>query len=177
MFFSKPLCPESALSSWCQLHSTSVQDKTLGHLRPIFLWHCLSNPTGDSVGSASWTYLQSRTRDTDVEKKRMDTKEGKEDWDELGDWDWHVYTTMCQITNENLGFPGGSDGKEFTCNAGDLGLTPGPGRSPEGGHGNPRQYSCLEIPHGQRSLVGCSPRGCKESDTTERPSTQWEPTV
>ena len=42
--------------------------------------------------------------------------------------------------------PGGSDGKESTCNAGDLGLIPGLGRSPGGGHGNPFQYSCLENP-------------------------------
>ena len=44
------------------------------------------------------------------------------------------------------GFPGSSNGKEFACNAGDLGLIPGSGRSPEGGHGNPLQYSCLENP-------------------------------
>ena len=36
-----------------------------------------------------------------------------------------------------MGFPGDSDGKESTCNAGDLGLIPGLGRSPGGGHGNP----------------------------------------
>ena len=35
------------------------------------------------------------------------------------------------------------------------------------GDGTPLQYSCLENPHGQRSLVGYSPWGCKESDTTE----------
>ena len=44
----------------------------------------------------------------------------------------------------NKGFPGGSDGKESTCNTGDLGLIPGLGRSPGGGHGNPLQYSYLE---------------------------------
>ena len=44
----------------------------------------------------------------------------------------------------NLGFPGSSDGKEFTCNAGDTGSILGVGRSPGGGHGNPLQYSCLE---------------------------------
>ena len=38
---------------------------------------------------------------------------------------------------EALGFPGGSAGKESTCNEGDLGLIPGLGRSPGGGHGNP----------------------------------------
>ena len=66
-----------------------------------------------------------------------------------------------------LGFPGGSVDKESTCNAGDLGLIPGLGGSPGGGHGNPFQYSCLENPHGQRSLVGYSSWGYKESDTTE----------
>ena len=66
-----------------------------------------------------------------------------------------------------MGFPGGSVGKEASCNWGDLGLVPGLGRSPGGGHGNPLQYSCLESPHGQRSLVGYSPWGRKESDTTE----------
>ena len=45
-----------------------------------------------------------------------------------------------------LGFPGGSDGKEFTYDAGDLGLIPGLGRSPGEGNGNPLQYSCLENP-------------------------------
>jgi len=66
----------------------------------------------------------------------------------------------------SLDFPGGSDGKESTCNAEDLGLIPGLGRSLERGLGNPLQYSCLENPHGQRSLVGYSPWGHKESDTT-----------
>ena len=71
-----------------------------------------------------------------------------------------------------MGFPGGSVGKESTCNAqGDLGSIPKLGRFPGGGHGNPLQYTCLENPHGQRRLVGCSPRGCKELETTERLST------
>ena len=64
-------------------------------------------------------------------------------------------------------FPGGSEGKEYTCSVGDLGSIPGLGRSPGGGHGNPLQYSCLENPHGQRSLAGCSPLGHKESDPIE----------
>ena len=41
-------------------------------------------------------------------------------------------------------FPGGSDGKESACNAGDLGSVPGLGRSPGEGSGYPLQYSCLE---------------------------------
>ena len=45
-----------------------------------------------------------------------------------------------------MGFLGGSDGKESTCNVGDLGLIPGLGRCPGEGNGNPLQYSCLENP-------------------------------
>ena len=44
------------------------------------------------------------------------------------------------------GFSGSSDGKESSCNVGDLGLIPGLGRSPGEGNGNPLQYSCLENP-------------------------------
>ena len=66
-----------------------------------------------------------------------------------------------------LGFPCGSDSKDSACNVGDLGSIPGLGRSPGGGHGNPLQYSCLENPHGQRSLVGYSPWGLKDLDMTE----------
>ena len=63
---------------------------------------------------------------------------------------------------------GGSNSKESACNEEDLGSVPGPGRSPGGGHDNPLQYSCLENPHGHRSLVGYSLWRCKQSDTTER---------
>ena len=57
------------------------------------------------------------------------------------------------------------------CNAEDLNWILGSGKSPGGGHGSPLQCSCLENPHGQRSLVGCSPGGRKELDTAERLST------
>ena len=76
-----------------------------------------------------------------------------------------------QPTPVFLDFPGGSDSKESACNVRDLGSIPRLGRSPGGGHGNPLQYLCLENPHGQRSLVGYSPWGRKESDTTEQLST------
>ena len=74
---------------------------------------------------------------------------------------------LVEIYRQSLGFPGGLDGKEFSCSVGDLGSIPGLGRSPGGGPGNPVQYSCLESPHGQRSLVGYSPWGCTESDMTQ----------
>ena len=69
-----------------------------------------------------------------------------------------------------MGFPGGSDIKESTCNVGDLGSVPGLGRCPGGGHGSALQYSCLENPHGQGGLAGVA-HGVSESDaTTERQS-------
>ena len=57
-------------------------------------------------------------------------------------------------------FPGGSDGKESSCNAGDPGSIPGSGRCPGEGNGIPL--------HGWRILVGYSSWGCKESDMTEK---------
>ena len=49
-------------------------------------------------------------------------------------------------TELNMDFPGGSDSKEFACNAGVPGLIPGLGRSPGEGNGHPLQYSCLKNP-------------------------------
>ena len=60
--------------------------------------------------------------------------------------------------------------KKLPANAGEVkntGSIPRSGRSPGAGNDNPLQYSCLENPHGQKSLVGCSPQGGKESDKTE----------
>ena len=48
-----------------------------------------------------------------------------------------------------MGIPGGSDGKESKCDAGDLGLVPGSGRSSGELNGYPLQYSCLENPVGR----------------------------
>ena len=65
------------------------------------------------------------------------------------------------------GFPGGSDGKESACSVGDMVWSLGWEDPLEGGHGYLLHYSCLEKPHGQRSLAGYSPRGHKGSDMTE----------
>ena len=59
------------------------------------------------------------------------------------------------------GFLGGSEGKESTCNAGDLGLIPGSERSPGERNSHSGEF------YGQRSLAGYSPWGGKESDRTE----------
>ena len=58
----------------------------------------------------------------------------------------HTVAISVKISSLYWGFPGGSDGKESGCNAGDLGSIPGLGRSPGEGNGNPLQYSCLENP-------------------------------
>ena len=55
-----------------------------------------------------------------------------------------TFTVYYSIVFVSTGFPGGSDGKVSACNAGDLGLIPGLGRSPGKGYSNPLQYPCLE---------------------------------
>jgi len=62
------------------------------------------------------------------------------------------------------GFPGGSDGKESACSAGDLGSIPGLGRSPGEGSGNLFQYSCLENPM-DRGAWWATVRGVTEGQT------------
>ena len=69
-----------------------------------------------------------------------------------------------------MAFPGDPDSKESACNVGDLGLIPGSGRSPGGGHGNPLQYSCLENPM-DRGAWQATVYGVAKSQTTERLST------
>ena len=80
-------------------------------------------------------------------------------------WLQYIYTHI------SMGYPDGSDDTESACHVEHEGLIPGLGRSPGGGHGSPLQYSCLENPHGQRSMRGYSPWGCTESDMTEQLST------
>ena len=53
---------------------------------------------------------------------------------------------FASVSNERLGFPGGSMVKNLPASAGDLGSIPGSGRFPGQGNGNPLQYSCLEDP-------------------------------
>ena len=97
-----------------------------GHDNPL-QYSCLENP----MDRGAWWALVHRVAQSQTRLKQLNTN----------------------IFN---GFPSGSEGKESACNAGDLGLIPQLGRSPGGGHDNPLQYSCLENPHGQRSLAGYS---------------------
>ena len=66
----------------------------------------------------------------------------------------------------NQGFPGGSAGKESTCNAGDPGSILGLGRSPGEGNGNPFQYSCLGNPVDSGAKQAIVRGVAKELDTT-----------
>ena len=66
-----------------------------------------------------------------------------------------------------LGFPGGSGSKESACNAGDLGLMPGSGRSPGEGNGNPLQCSCMRNPMDREAWWAIVHGDAKELDMTE----------
>ena len=64
-------------------------------------------------------------------------------------WEYLPFLILSVCVNldlYSLGSHGSSDSKESACNAGDLGLKPGLGRSSGEGNGNPLQYSCLENP-------------------------------
>ena len=65
----------------------------------------------------------------------------------------------CRDLVDSEGFPGGSDGKESTCNVGDLGSIPGLGRSPGEGNGYPVLYSGLE------NSMDCIVHGVAKSQT------------
>ena len=67
-----------------------------------------------------------------------------------------------------MGFPGGSHGKESTCNARDTGLIPGLGRSPEEGNGYSPQYACLENSMDKGAWQATIPWSHKELETPER---------
>ena len=79
----------------------------------------------------------------------------------------HLHSTE----DSSWGVPGGSDGKESTCNAGDLGLIPGSGRSFGKRIGYPLQYSCLESSI-DRGAWRATVQSIAQSDTTEWLSTQ-----
>ena len=80
----------------------------------------------------------------------------------------HLFISILYTVSS--GFPGGSDGEESTCNAGDWGSVPGSGWSPGEVHGNPLQYSCLENPM-DRGAWRATLHSASNVDTTEWLST------
>ena len=85
-----------------------------------------------------------------------------------------IYIYMMNVYHiyKHEGFPGVSYVKESSCNAGDLGLIPGLGRSPGEGTGNPLQYSCLESSMNKGAWRATVHMGYQESDMTEE--TEYE---
>ena len=81
----------------------------------------------------------------------------------------NIYIYIYTHTNQyySLGLPWWLSGKIGACNAGDMGLIPGSGRFPGGGHSNPLWYSCLENPMGRKNLAVTAHGVNKESDTNE----------
>ena len=71
------------------------------------------------------------------------------------------------VLERNRGFPGGTSGREPTCNAGDRGSIPGSGRSPGGQHGSPLQHSCLENPMDSGAWQATGHWVSKSQSTTE----------
>ena len=87
----------------------------------------------------------------------------------------HGFLRTGELPNNYTGFPGGVTVKhlpatqETTCNAGDAGLIPGSGRSPEKGNGNPLQDSCLGNPMDRGAWQNTVHGVTKESDTVTKP--------
>ena len=84
----------------------------------------------------------------------------------LLDSTWQVVLTLLFLSFQQVA-SGSSDGKDSTCNAGDMGLFPGLGRSPGEGNGKPLQYSCLENSV-DRGAWWAIVHGVTESDMTEQ---------
>ena len=78
-----------------------------------------------------------------------------------------LMTLNSSETDKLLSFPGGSDGRESACNAGELGSTPGSWKIPWRREWQLIPVFLLGEFHGQRSLEGYSLRNRRESDTTE----------
>ena len=93
--------------------------------------------------SCCWHQLSGKAQDVLVNKKSL--------LDKLSGYPLRHEDKRPNFTLDNAypllrGFPDGSVSMESSCSIGDVGLIPGSGRSPRGGHGNPLQYSCLENP-------------------------------
>ena len=90
--------------------------------------------------------------------------------------DWIPFSFMCR--SQSLGFPGGARGEEPTCQCrrhSDVGLIPGSGGAPGGGHGSPLQYSCWENPMDRGAWRAAVQRAAKSRTRLKRLSTPAYP--
>ena len=105
---------------------------------PVYQWHHIVQFIFCSFKSPKWVFLVIKALVCVILIQRLKSFMRFKRWycgSKRDDWKDHLGF---------LSFPGGSDGKESTCNAGDLGSIPGLGRSPGEGNGCSFQYSCLE---------------------------------
>ena len=146
------MCQELPPTDWCncvRLHKPS----SINGLFPLLnTRHFLLSPYTHTVLKLLLTICQKRGSLTHHRKEILNKL--------LPWWSWRYLEESNLLSMRSVvnwpsirvtcvfykGFPGGSDGKESTCNAGDRGSIPGSGRSPAEGNGNPLQYSCLENP-------------------------------
>ena len=95
-------------------------------------------------GACGWTW--------DAQGKSTHTKAGSRVWDELGDWDWHVYTTMYKT-----GLPRWCSNKESICQCRKCGFDPWVQKIPWRRKWQPALVFLPGEFHEQRSLAGCNP--------------------
>ena len=148
------------------LDSRTVRNKCL-LFKPPFLGRFLDYKEENSLSGWSAHFKSYSLHDQGERVEWERTASEEPCWDLTQISTIHLPTALSWQFCSLLSFPGGSGGKESTCNAGDLGSISELRRSSGGGHGNPIQSSCLENPHEQRSLEGYSPWDCKELDMTE----------
>ena len=129
----------SQVHVWSYMHLTSLVAQTVKRLRTMW------ETRVQSLGREDLLEKEMATHSSTLAWKIPWTEEpgrlqsmGSQSQTRLSDF------TLCALLI-CVGFPGGSDGKESACNAGDLGSIPGLGRSPGKGNGYPLQYSGLEI--------------------------------
>ena len=103
-------------------------------IKPTFLLPRIEGPAWLAQCEEHLSAGASTTREMEEERKGKNVKPGIELFN-----DWNIWFFLVS----KVSFPAGSDGKESTCSAGDLGSIPGSGRSPGEGNSNQLQYSCL----------------------------------
>ena len=128
--------PSLGLLAECAITFSEVKVKSLSHVRRFATLWTVAHQAPPSTGFSRQEY-----------------------WSGLPFPSPMVYLVPCFLY---MGFPYSSVGKESACNAGDPGLIPGLGRSPEEGKGYPLQYSGLE------NSVDSIVHGVSELDTTEQ---------
>ena len=134
--------------------------------------HSPWNSPGQDTGASSCSLPQGNLPNPGIEP-RPPALEGKMLTTDLQGSAWRgtfrkgQWARLTGGLSHTRSFPGGSEVKASACNVGDQGSIPGLGRFPWRREWQPTPvFLCGEF-HGLRSLVGYSPWGCKESDTTE----------